>query len=82
MFVDALLMGTGLSVKGIADSALQVFTSYTIDNVQITSAPVDGEIVRKMGDFWSEVVGMDTEWCSANWDMGNGQEFAGRDAIP
>ena len=76
-------MSSELSGKSIADSAVQVTTSYAIDNAQlITSAPVDGEIVRKMGEFWSEVVGADTEWYSANRDLGNGLKFARKDATP
>ena len=27
--------------------------------------------------FWSEVVAADTEWCSAEWDLGHGLELAG-----
>ena len=69
MYLDAPLMGTELSAKNIADSVVQLSTSYVIDNAPITFPLVDGEIVRKMGDFLSEVVGADTWWCSANWDL-------------
>ena len=61
MCFDAPLMGIVLFGRGISAS-----TSYSIDNAQITSATVEGEIVRKMGNPWSEVLGTDTEWCSSN----------------
>ena len=61
IFLDGPLMGTELSGKIIADSAVQVFDSYAIDSASITSAADDGEIVRKMIDFWSEVVGAVTD---------------------
>ena len=61
MYLDAPLMGTELSGKNIAVSAVQVSTSYATDNPQITSAAFNGEIVREMGDFWPKVAEVDAE---------------------
>ena len=62
MSFDAPLTGTQFVwQKNIANSTVKVCTSYATDNPQITSVPVDSEIVRKMGDFWPEEVGADTE---------------------
>ena len=49
MFLDALLMGTKLLGKNIADSAEQASTIYAIDNGKITFAAVDDEIFRNWG---------------------------------
>ena len=42
-------MDTESSGKNVADSAVQVSTSYAIDDAQTTSGAVD-EVVRKMKD--------------------------------
>ena len=78
MILDIPLIGTELSSKNNADSAVQVYTSYAIDKTQITSVAVHGEIVRKMGDSRLEVVGAGNKWCSADLDVGNGLELAKR----
>ena len=47
-----------------------------------TSAAVDDEIFTKIRNFWSEVVGANTERCPANCHLSNGLRRARKDVTP